>query len=639
MLDPAVSTVALVLLLTTGKAQRVRLVGSSSPREGRIEVYHDGNWGTVCDDYFTNSAARVVCYSLGYEDVGQSIGNRYGAGNGTIWLDDVQCSGTEISIADCRHRGWGLHNCYHSEDVSVSCTAEVRVRLVAGSSAREGRPEVHHNGSWGTVCDNGFTGAAASVVCYSLGFGYSGEFVGNRFGRGSGQIWLDDVRCNGTETSIGNCQHGGWGNHDCFHSQDVSVACTSEAVVRLVGGVSPLEGRLEVYHSGVWGTVCDDGFTDTAARVVCSMLGYERGQAVGNRYGAGSGQIWLDHVLCNGTEKSIGDCRHDGWGSHNCFHSEDVSVSCISEVKVRLVGGPSPRQGRLEVHHNGTWGTVCDDNFDDAAARVVCRMLGYGHGLVVGNRYGAGSGRIWLDDVVCNGTEMNVVNCQHRGWGLHDCYHSEDVSVSCITEVKVRLVGGSSLREGRLEVYHNGSWGTVCNNEFNSAAARIVCYFLRFGNVGRQTNIDIYGIGKGQIWLDSINCDGTERHIGECSHGGWGIYDCTHNEDVAVSCIADSLVTSTTTSTTIVNSTESTRSRKNSPITVIIPAAVASGLMLFCVCLGVIGLICCRQFRLRERREPAAIPPLVTSSNTIRLATSAPEFWDEPPTYEESMNL
>jgi len=205
--------------------------------------------------------------------------------------------------------------------------------------------------------------------------------------------------------------------------------------------------------------------------------------------------------------------------------------------------------------------------------------------------------------------------------------------------VKVRLVGGSSLREGRLEVYHNGSWGTVCNNEFNSAAARIVCYFLGFGNVGRQTNIDIYGIGKGQIWLDSINCDGTERHIGECSHGGWGIYNCTHNEDVAVSCIADSLVTSTTTSTTTVNSTESTRSRKNSPITVIIPAAVASGLMLFCVCLGVIGLICCRQFRLRERREPAAIPPLVTSSNTIRLAPSAPEFWDEPPTYEESMNL
>jgi len=46
------------------------------------------------------------------------------------------------------------------------------VRLVGGSSSREGRLEVHHNDVWGTVCDDGFTDAAATVVCYSLGYGY-----------------------------------------------------------------------------------------------------------------------------------------------------------------------------------------------------------------------------------------------------------------------------------------------------------------------------------------------------------------------------------------------------------------------------------------------------------------------------------
>jgi len=110
-------------------------------------------------------------------------------------------------------------------------------------------------------------------------------------------------------------------------------------------------------------------------------------------------------------------------------------------VSVRLVGGPFSQEGRLVVFYNGTWGTVCDDRFTDAAANVVCSMLGYGQGQVIGNRYGGGSGRIWLDDIQCNGTETSIAYCQHRGWGRHDCDHNEDVSVSCTT---ARLTGGPS---------------------------------------------------------------------------------------------------------------------------------------------------------------------------------------------------
>ena len=100
----------------------VRLVGGPNKFDGRVEVYYNGEWGTVCDDGWDLNDAQVVCNELGY---GTATAAKhwaaYGEGSGPIWLDDVNCVGTESFISYCSHNGWGSHNCDHREDASVNC--------------------------------------------------------------------------------------------------------------------------------------------------------------------------------------------------------------------------------------------------------------------------------------------------------------------------------------------------------------------------------------------------------------------------------------------------------------------------------------------------------------------------------------
>uniref|UniRef100_A0A3Q3XM58 SRCR domain-containing protein n=1 Tax=Mola mola TaxID=94237 RepID=A0A3Q3XM58_MOLML len=95
-------------------------------------------------------------------------------------------------------------------------------------------------------------------------------------------------------------------------------------------------------------------------------------------------------------------------------------------VNVRLVPGKS--RGRVEVRHLGTWGTVCDDNFDTVDGTVICRMLGFNTATTC---FPAGSGKIWLDDLQCRGTESDIFSCPHPGLGINNCQHSEDAGVQC----------------------------------------------------------------------------------------------------------------------------------------------------------------------------------------------------------------
>ena len=103
----------------------------------------------------------------------------------------------------------------------------------------------------------------------------------------------------------------------------------------------------------------------------------------------------------------------------------------------------------------------------------------------------------------------------------------------------VRLVDGPTKYEGRVEIYHNGEWGTVCDVGWDFIDAQVVCYELGLGNAIAATHNAYYGEGSGRI--HNVNCIGSEFLIENCLHGLWGVQSCSHSQDAGVKCAPGTL--------------------------------------------------------------------------------------------------
>ena len=180
----------------------LRLVNGPTANEGRIEVYYDRQWGTICDDSWNNRDADVLCKQLGYIDA-EDLRYRayYGEGTGPIWIDQIHCSNGAESVMDCKHDGWGINDCSHREDAGVKCRQKtvvkplnlpVRLSCPAQSqcgscnlcpskkfpdptdclptNAAEGIVEVLYDEVWRPVSDDGWDLNSAHVVCGELGY-------------------------------------------------------------------------------------------------------------------------------------------------------------------------------------------------------------------------------------------------------------------------------------------------------------------------------------------------------------------------------------------------------------------------------------------------------------------------------------
>ena len=108
--------------------------------------------------------------------------------------------------------------------------------------------------------------------------------------------------------------------------------------------------------------------------------------------------------------------------------------------------------------------------------------------------------------------------------------------VHLVRNYDVRLVGAGSSFEGRVEIFRVGQWGTICSDEWDHKDADVVCRQLGYSGAEAVPAVTHYGLGKGQIWLDDLQCRGNETNLGQCAHGGWAQHNCNHSQDAGVRC-------------------------------------------------------------------------------------------------------
>uniref|UniRef100_A0A452E6Y9 SRCR domain-containing protein n=1 Tax=Capra hircus TaxID=9925 RepID=A0A452E6Y9_CAPHI len=555
-------------ILCAGSRQ-LRLVDGGGPCAGRVEILNQGSWGTICDYSWNMKDAHVVCRQLGCgEALDATRSSSFGAGSGPIWLDNVKCTGKESHVWRCPSRGWGKHYCDHSEDAGVICSGFVR--LAGGDGPCSGRVEVHSGEAWIPVSDGNFTLPTAQVICAELGCGKAVSVLGQvPFRESDGRVWAEEFRCEGEEPKLWWCPRVPCPGGTCHHSGAVQVACSVYTNVRLLtNGSSQCEGQVEINIFGRWRALCASHWSLANANVVCRQLGC--GVAISTPNGAeGSDQLWKARFHCSGTESFLWKCPVTALGVPDCSHGNTAAVICsgnqtqvlpqcdhfVSEPagsaaseesapycsdsrQLRLVDGGGPCAGRVEILDQGSWGTICDDGWDLDDARVVCRQLGCGEALNATGcaHFGAGSGPIWLDDLNCAGNESQVWTCPSRGWGQHDCRHKEDAGVICSEFLALRMVSEDQQCAGWLEVFYNGTWGSVCRSPMDDVTMSIICRQLGCGDSGSLNTSVGLREGSRPRWVDLIQCRKTDTSLWQCPSGPWKYSSCSPKEEAYISC-------------------------------------------------------------------------------------------------------
>uniref|UniRef100_A0A8D1UIR7 Soluble scavenger receptor cysteine-rich domain-containing protein SSC5D n=1 Tax=Sus scrofa TaxID=9823 RepID=A0A8D1UIR7_PIG len=560
-------------LVCTGPAPRLRLADGPHGCAGRLEVWHGGRWGSVCDDAWDLRDAAVACRELGCGGALAAPGGAFfGEGAGPILLDDLRCRGNETALRFCPARPWGQHDCHHREDAGAVCdgmplgyvpptapavdsnssrpreaasrppppaasqapgtaglppppasptaprepgpeAGSPQLRLVAGPSRCSGRLEVWHDGRWGTVCDDSWDLRDSAVVCRELGCGSPrlSDPAAGRFGWGAGPIWLDDVRCMGTEASLADCPAAPWGKHNCAHNEDVGVTCTGMPGLDSISDPFswswiPGLGR----DPGVW--LPGELATKPSARLTPSVPEKTTTKAPGK--------------MPKSTKK---------WGTKTTKKPTTQPPEMPTTKHSRAPG----TQGPPELTSRTTATTLPPEASRRPTSAPTTRLTSHAPVTRTPRAPRERSSKTMAAPTKQEPGEMTSeapVEPSAEILGEGSPESSKEPATGGSGPFRVRLADGPNRCAGRLEVWHAGRWGTVCDDGWDLRDSTVVCWELGCGRVRPRVGKTHYGPGTGPIWLDDVGCKGSEASLSDCPSRGWGQHNCDHEEDVGLTC-------------------------------------------------------------------------------------------------------
>uniref|UniRef100_A0A670HUV8 CD6 molecule n=1 Tax=Podarcis muralis TaxID=64176 RepID=A0A670HUV8_PODMU len=367
------------------------------------------------------------------------------------WYNPPCPSRILLPYSICKFSYLSIHPTIHP---SISLFSHC-LRLVDGRSNCSGRVEVEYNGTWGTICDDNWDLADAGVVCRQLHCGWALQApIASHFQKGTGPIYLDEVKCLGNESFLWDCPSER--NHDCGHKEDAGVICSGQH------RYFPLSVCAHVHAYKCL-------LIQMTQRTVHFLILEETNSHYPMISPPGSGQMSLKSWIFL-------------WGSWR--HQEDhLYLFSIINHETNFM---SLMKSQTQASSASVLRTMCTEC--SSLEKHVALFL-----LMPGLQTRSGISPAVVSLLILFLSLTPITSAEHQEW---------------------RLSEGLDACAGRVEVYYRGTWNTVCDGNWYQDEADVLCHSLNCSEKASVPRVPFNHTLMGKMYYD---CSGTENSLASCS--------------------------------------------------------------------------------------------------------------------------